>query len=201
MMQSLSKLVFWAAAVTAVIAAPARPVRIPAASANYRAHIIREAHARGGLQSPVAMFAGQLTQESQFNPNARSHVGAQGLAQFMPATAQWLTKAAPKDFPTANSLDPEWSIRALVWYDYWLYKRVPMYSEVDENRWAAALSGYNGGLGYTMKDAKLGKCSTWWGCGEFVNDGRSASNLAENRAYPQRIIRVWEPAYKKAGWQ
>lgn len=199
-MHILTKLVFAAAAAVAVTKVP-RPVHIPAASAHYRADVIREARAKGGLAAPVAMFAGQLAQESQFNNNAKSAVGAQGLAQFMPPTAQWLTKAAPKDFPTANSLDPQWSIRALVWYDYWIYARVPMFVDADENRWAAALAGYNGGLGYTLRDAKRGPCVTWWGCGENVQDGRSAASLKENRGYPQAICRKWEPAFLAAGWR
>ena len=175
--------------------------QIPAASAKYRAQLTREAHMQGGLTAPVAMFAGQLTQESGFNPAAHSVTGAQGLAQFEPATALWLTKVAPKDFPTADSLDPAWSIRALVFYDYWLYAHLPMYVTTDQNRFAAALSAYNGGLGYTLKDSRLGSCTVWWGCAEKVNDGRSLANLAQNRNYPFRIIRLYEPRYTAAGWK
>jgi len=174
--------------------------QIPAASARYKATVIREAHAKGGLNAPVAMFAGQLQQESSWNPNAHSSVGAQGLAQFMTPTAQWISKVYPADLPGAASLDPNWSIRALVFYDFWIYQRLPMYQIQDENRWAAALSGFNGGLGFAQRDAKIGPCSLWWGCADSVDDGRTAANLAQNRQYPFKIIRVFEPRYRAAGW-
>lgn len=46
---------------------------------------IRTAAERYGV--PVALLREQLRQESGFNPNAGSPAGAQGIAQFMPATA------------------------------------------------------------------------------------------------------------------
>lgn len=155
----------------------AKTLIIPAASAKYRATVIREAHAQGGLNAPVAMFAGQLTQESRFNPTAHSGAGAQGLAQFMPATAQWLTTVAPKDFPTADSLDPQWSIRALIFYDYWLYARCPQYVTTGENRWASALASYNGGLGYVLAGCEKGSMQrVVWLCRECERwaDGRES---------------------------
>jgi soluble lytic murein transglycosylase-like protein len=150
------------------------------------------------------MFAGQLTQESRFNPNAHSSVGAQGLAQFMPQTSAWLTQVAPKDFPTANALDPEWSIRALVYYDYWLFARVPLFrdSDVPSSRWGASLASYNGGLGWTLKDQKLATCdrSLWWACVAGVTDGRTVSNITQYHNYPVLIMKRWMPLYVTAGW-
>jgi hypothetical protein len=38
---------------------------------------------------PVEFFTRLVWQESRFDPKARSRAGAEGIAQFMPATAQW----------------------------------------------------------------------------------------------------------------
>lgn len=55
-----------------------------AANTNYRS-IARQAAARYGI-SPT-LFERQINQESGFNPRALSVAGAEGIAQFMPATA------------------------------------------------------------------------------------------------------------------
>ena len=38
---------------------------------------------------PVEFFTRLIWQESRFDPQARSHKGAEGIAQFMPGTARW----------------------------------------------------------------------------------------------------------------
>jgi len=38
---------------------------------------------------PVEFFTRLIWQESRFDPKARSHKGAEGIAQFMPGTARW----------------------------------------------------------------------------------------------------------------
>ena len=54
-------------------------------------------------------FANKLMQESSFNPSAVSKAGAQGIAQFMPATAAAMG--------LKNPFDPHESIDASVRYD------------------------------------------------------------------------------------
>jgi hypothetical protein len=46
---------------------------------------------------PVDFFARLIWQESRFDPTAVSRAGAQGVAQFMPATASWRGLADPFD--------------------------------------------------------------------------------------------------------
>ncbi|MCQ8811532.1 transglycosylase SLT domain-containing protein, partial [Escherichia coli] len=67
----------------------------PQDSLQYRDDVIRNARLEWGLSAPVADFAAQLHQESGWRADAISPAGAQGLAQFMPATADWLSLLIP----------------------------------------------------------------------------------------------------------
>lgn len=162
----------------------------PAASKQYRSDLIRNARLDWGLNAPVADFAAQLHQESGWNPRAVSPVGAQGLAQFMPATAMWISGIMP-ELKVNQPFNPAWSIRALTRYDRWIWQRV---TAVDDcQRMAMTLSGYNGGLGWVQRDQKLAAQrgldrQRWFGHVATVNAGRSAANWRENRHYPQRIL-------------
>ena len=74
----------------------AAEVTIPRAAEAHRATLVRAAHASWGLDAPVSVFAAQVHTESWWRNDTVSHVGAQGLAQFMPATARWLPSVAPE---------------------------------------------------------------------------------------------------------
>ncbi|EAS1642583.1 lytic transglycosylase domain-containing protein [Salmonella enterica] len=169
----------------------------PTAALKYRSDVIRSARVDWGLNAPVADFAAQLHQESGWNPVARSPVGAQGLAQFMPLTAAWISGLMPH-LAAREPYNPGWAIRALVSYDRWLWQRVSASDNCE--RMAMVLSGYNGGLGWVQRDKRLamqqGLDSTrWFGHVATVNSGRSAANWHENRHYPQRILRELAPRY------
>ncbi|WP_225087451.1 transglycosylase SLT domain-containing protein [Pectobacterium colocasium] len=169
----------------------------PAASKQYRSDLIRNARLDWGLNAPVADFAAQLHQESGWNPRAVSPVGAQGLAQFMPATATWISDIMP-ELKANQPFNPAWSIRALTRYDRWIWQRVN--AADDCQRMAMTLSGYNGGLGWVQRDQKLAAQrgldrQRWFGHVATVNAGRSAANWRENRHYPQRILQELAPRY------
>jgi membrane-bound lytic murein transglycosylase F len=90
------------------------------------------------------LLTAQMFQESRFDPQARSHAGAIGLMQMMPATARQLG--------VENLEDPEEQIRAGVEYMDWLYDRFP--SELlFTDRMAFALAAYNAGYGH-VSDAR-----------------------------------------------
>ena len=101
----------------------ARAAQPPQAALQYRDDVIRNARLEWGMSAPVADFAAQLHQESGWRPDAVSPVGAQGLAQFMPATADWISQLMP-GLNSREPFNPAWAIRALVSYDRWLWQRV-----------------------------------------------------------------------------
>lgn len=182
---------------------PATADEIPRAAEQYRRLLVRSAHADWGLDAPIATLAAQVHQESRWNAAARSAVGAQGLAQFMPATAAWMADLYPTTLGTGQPLSPSWALRALVAYDRWLYQRNQAASDCD--RWGFVLSAYNGGQGWVNRDralaaAKGADVRAWFDSVERVNAGRSAANFRENRTYPRRILVAWEPLYVSAGW-
>lgn len=173
----------------------------PTAALRYRSDVIRSARVDWGLNAPVADLAAQLHQESGWNPVARSPVGAEGLAQFMPSTADWIAGLMPH-LAAREPWNPGWAIRALVSYDRWLWQRVAVPDGCE--RMAMTLSAYNGGLGWVNRDRRLARLrglddARWFGAVETVNAGRSAANWRENRHYPQRILHTLAPRYLSWG--
>ena len=77
-----------------------------------------------------------IWQESKYKPTAKSHVGAQGLMQLMPATA--------KRFKCDDANDPAMNVDAGTKYLRWLIKRF-------DGNITLALAGYNAGEGNVDK--------------------------------------------------
>ncbi len=65
---------------------PPPPVNIAALPRHERARYVAQVGERNGV--PREIFAAMVMTESNFDPAARSHVGAIGLTQLMPATAR-----------------------------------------------------------------------------------------------------------------
>ena len=176
--------------------------QIPNEAKRWRADLTRAAHAQWGLDAPIAALAAQLHQESRWQANAMSHVGAIGMAQFMPATATWWCELNGLSKQDCQPTNPVWAIRALVGYDRWLFERV---KGADlRSRHAFMLSAYNGGLGWVQRDQKLASSKgldplVWFDSVELVNAGRSAANWKENRVYPKRILIELQPLYATWG--
>lgn len=181
-----------------IVSSVALATGTPAAADRYRHELRQQAQFVWGLDAPVATFAAQIHQESGWKPNARSPVGALGLAQFMPSTAGWISEIYPA-LAVNDPYNPSWALRALVTYDYHLWQRVK--ADDDCEHMAFVLSAYNGGLGWVYKRQKKstapGKCfdST---C--EINPGIAAGNQRENAAYPRRILLRNEPLYVRDGW-
>lgn len=173
--------------------------QVPQAAQPYRALLVRTAHAVWGLDAPVAVLAAQIHQESAWNAQAISRVGAQGLAQFMPATATWIAGVDPA-LAARQPFSPAWALRALVTYDRWLYERTPARYAPKDRMWVA-LRGYNGGLGHWQAEAAASgaarptRVQVDAACGRAK---RAPVHCRENLDYPHRILVVIQPRY--AAW-
>ena len=196
-------LVFAALAVGLLVALPGTcAADIPSHADRYRRDLVRLAHAEWGLDAPVATFAAQIHQESGWNEKARSRVGAEGLSQFMPGTAAWISQLR-KELAANEPMNPVWAMRSMIVYDGWLHHRVQARRPCD--KWAMTLSAYNGGLGWVIRDKRLASVKgtdplAWFNSVERHNSGRSTANFKENRDYPRKILLRLEPLYERAGW-
>ncbi|WP_434057128.1 lytic transglycosylase domain-containing protein [Acinetobacter silvestris] len=103
-------------------------------SKNAFDHIIRQAAQMHGVSE--GLIKAVMHTESGFNSNARSPVGAQGLMQLMPATAQ--------RFKVSNAFDPQQNIFGGAKYLSWLLKRFNGNTQF-------ALAAYNAGEGNVDK--------------------------------------------------
>lgn len=94
-------------------------------------------HARAAARKhgiPEDLFLRLVQQESGWNPNARSHKGAQGLAQLMPGTAAKLG---------VNPSDPIQNLEGGARYLRMMYNTF--------GSWRLALAAYNAGPGAVSK--------------------------------------------------
>ncbi|QEA14618.1 transglycosylase SLT domain-containing protein [Comamonas flocculans] len=174
--------------------------QVPPAANAYKRTLIRAAQAEWGLGAPVAVFAAQVHQESGWRPDAVSHVGALGLAQFMPATAQWWCDSMGLPARQCQPHNPTWALRALVGYDRYLHDRTPARYTPQDRMWVA-LRAYNGGLAHWQAEARSTglreptRAQVDAACGQAR---RSPVHCAENLGYPRRILLVLQPRY--ASW-
>tara|TARA_R110000868_G_scaffold166624_1_gene400654 strand:+ start:1036 stop:1674 length:639 start_codon:yes stop_codon:yes gene_type:complete len=162
----------------------------PQASLPYKRDVIRESRAVWGLDAPVALFAGQIEQESAWREKVCSPFAC-GLAQFTPSTAEWISGAYPS-LGKAEPFNAQWAIRSLVRYDYHIHSNMA-FAVSDCDRWAFTLSGYNGGAGWIARDRllcdRVGGCDAdrWFANVEY-HSRRADWALKENRGYPKRIL-------------
>lgn len=197
----------------AILIAATATAQVPERCRAYQRQITAQAHNTFGLSAPVATLAAQIQQESSCRPAAVSRVGASGLAQFMPATAQDMAARYPQALGPADPTSPGWAIAAQAMYMRDLTRSTPGKTECDT--WAFGLAAYNGGLGWVRRDQAVCRaqvqpmadhcapCSAdrWFGNVELTPDPRRApANVRENRGYPIRILLTLTPRYVKAGY-
>lgn len=96
---------------------------------SYRGQYLTMARQAARLHSiPEELFLRLVQQESGWNPHAKSHKGALGLAQLMPQTAELLG---------VNPHDPKQNLEGGARYLSWQYRKF--------KSWPLALAAYNAG--------------------------------------------------------
>jgi soluble lytic murein transglycosylase len=112
------------------------------------------------------LFFSLIRQESLFESDAVSWVGARGLSQIMPATGRWIAgKLGVRPYDTRRLLDPATNVRFGTYY-------LSLQIEEFEGDTMRALAAYNGG----PESAKR-----WWGYG----GGRDTDVFVEDIGYEQ----------------
>jgi len=114
---------------------PEAPGSIPVYDGRYKGQLLPLARAAAARnQIPEDLFLRLVQQESGWNPNARSHKGALGLAQLMPATARSLG---------VNPMDVSQNLEGGARY---LRRQYETFGD-----WRLALAAYNAGPGAVQK--------------------------------------------------
>ncbi len=133
------------------------------------------------------LMAALAYQESRFDPNAESWVGAQGLFQVMPATGRMLG--------FTNLRDPAKGTHAGIMY---MHRRLAgMDSRISfEERVRFAMAGYNCGIGHVYDARRLAAAKGWDPDRWFDNVERAMLLLMEPRYHRQArhgYVRGTEP--------
>jgi membrane-bound lytic murein transglycosylase MltF len=131
----------------------------------------------------------QLFQESRLDPNARSGVGAMGIAQFMQFTWEDVLAGCPGLPAHATPWDPNAAIPASAWYvakirSWWR----DIANEDDRRRFTFA--SYNAGFGNMGRARTLaGKSTDYWRVMAALPQITGEANAAQTRTYVERIER------------
>jgi hypothetical protein len=121
--------------VASCAAAPPRPSRAPRASTPAADVVALVDQAAGRHGVPRELVLGVIQVESGFDPRSRSSVGASGLMQLMPRTAESLARRLGRERYDID--DPEFNIEAGTAYLAYLMRR---FGDVQ-----LALAAYNAG--------------------------------------------------------
>jgi|APHM01.1.fsa_nt_gi Predicted soluble lytic transglycosylase fused to an ABC-type amino acid-binding protein len=199
-MRGARTIIAWALASAALLllSLPLR-AEIPDEARRWERVVTRSVRVAHGLDGPVALHGALIHQESSWDAEAESPVGARGLAQLMPRTEEHVEELDPL-LDEIDALDPRQAIRAAAQYTAWVHD----YVTPSEAPWAMTLSGYNGGVGWVQRDRELaaehGADPDRWWCNVAEYTERSEVAERENRHYVERIMLELQPRYLRAGW-
>lgn len=136
----------------------------------HRAELTREAQAAG---LDAAYVYGLIRQESRFVLDARSHVGAAGLMQVMPATAKWTAKKVGMSYSPDLMHDRDFNLRIGTNYLKLVLDRF-------DGAQALAAAAYNAGPGRPAR----------WRDGPVIDAAIWAENIPfnETRDYVRKVL-------------
>lgn len=129
---------------------------------------------------PEPLVYAVIRAESDFDPNAESHVGAIGLMQLMPDTLDWISRVLG-EAPEGDIHEPSVNLKYGIYYLRHLYDRF--------GNWDTALAAYNAGHG---------RVGNWLKDSRYSDDGITLKNIPidETRNYVNIVNRNYEQ-YKK----
>lgn len=130
------------------------------------------------------LWESQLIAESNLNPLAKSAVGAEGLAQFMPNTWQDVTKQLGLH---GDRYSAEISIQAGAYYDAQLRHQWRNNRPTIEAHWLA-VSSFNRGVGNILKDQRECEGALLWDQIKVC----TAKHTMETLQYVDRIRSGWK---------
>jgi membrane-bound lytic murein transglycosylase F len=133
------------------------------------------------------LIVAQMYQESRFDPQAESWMGAKGLMQVMPRTAQ--------EINLTNLEDPETGIHAGIKYMQWVRNRFEPELDIKVRMWFT-LAAYNAGQGH-IKDARRLAQQKGWNPNRWFNNVERAVLLLSKQKYASKArygyVRGQEP--------
>ncbi len=131
---------------------------------------------RNGLEP--AHVAAVILSESSYDPEAVSSVGARGLMQLMPATAEWIAGKLGEEITEDQLFDPETNIRFGCYYLGFLMERY-------DDDMTCVTAAYHAGHGTVDK---------WLKNAEYSPDGETLEVIASDvtNTYVSRVLRRYE---------
>lgn len=124
-------------------------------------------------------FKAQAIAESALNQDAKSHVGARGLMQIMPATFGDISKKNPHFIELDK---PHWNIAAGIYYNHTLYRKIK--NAPAQDKLYMTFASYNAGYGRILNASKRtgNKEKNWNEMKKFLPK--------ETRGYVKRIRKL-----------
>ncbi len=135
------------------------------------------------------LIVAQMYMESRFNPAVVSHMGAEGLMQVLPATAN--------EMGFSDVTSPEQGIHAGVQYMDWLRQRFDEQDLTIQDRTWFSLASYNAGLARVQRARKLAAelgldPNRWFGNVEIAIRKISGCHCSQTVAYVSDIRNLYD---------